>query len=264
MKTIKNLRNKIDFFLRKSIRFSREYKEKNESKENLFDYLPDEKKFIAQKKEKLYFEKYCLDQLKNNSTLRNYLENLATIELLENHIKVDRKTPKVLDIGSKNWFYAAGQYNFFKYNNFEKEIRLDGIEIDAFRVYSNFYTRRDYALYYSKGLKNCRYICGDLLNHQEKYDYIIWFFPFVTEMPLLEWGLPLKVFKPSEMLQHAAGLLNPGGMILTVNQDKDEYLIQQELIKKLQLNYKKKGKFNNSFLEYKHNRYVTLIHSGEF
>ncbi len=261
MKSLKSFYNEIDFFFRKQIKFSRKFSGKNELKNNLFDNLPPQKRRIAEDKEGLYLKKYRLDYLKQNSARRNYLENLAIIELLENYIQVDKDSPKILDIGSKNWFYASGQYHFFRYNNFKKEIRLDGIEIDAYRVYSDFCTRRDYALYYTKTLKNCRYITGDLLKHSGEYDYIIWFFPFVTQYPLLEWGLPLSVFKPREMLRHAAGMLNPGGKMLIVNQDENEYSAQQGLLEQLHLDYTRHNSFKNSFLEYEHGRYVTVVRS---
>lgn len=259
MKLIKHFYNKLDFFLRKNLKFSREYQGKNEQKENLFERLDGLKKIQAEHKEKLYLERYYLENLKNNSTKRIYLENLAIIELLESNIEVTKEFPKILDIGSKNWFYAVGEYNFFKYNNFNKQIVLTGLEIDAFRVYSDFHTRMDYALYYSKELENCNYIQDDLLKHQGKYDYITWFFPFVTETPLLEWGLPLNLFKPYEMLKHASELLEPEGLIIIVNQDKKEYTIQQEIIKELGLRAEKKGLFRNSFLQYEHERYITLV-----
>ena len=258
---LKNLYNEIDFFFRSHIRFSRKYKGENESKENLFEYLPEENRLRIKEKEALYFEKYCLHKLKDNSTKRNYLENLGVIELLETCINVEKNNIKILDIGSKNWFYVFGEYSFFKYNNFEKEICIDGIEIDAFRIYTDFHSRHDYALYYSEGLENCRYIAGDFLKHQSKYDYIIWFFPFVAEYSLLKWGLPLGTFKPLEMLRHAVDSLNPGGSILIVNQDENEYSVQESLIKKLNVSYKKQGSFKNSFLEYKHKRYVTVINA---
>ena len=262
MKFFKNLYNWIDFFLRRRIRFSRAYAGENESKDGLFNDLPEQKSLIAEEKESLYLKKYGLDYLKNNSTKRNYLENLAIVELLENYIQVDKPAPKILDIGSKNWFYARGQYNFFKHNNFEKNIEITGLEIDAFRVYSNLHTRYDYALYYTKGLENCRYIPGNLLDHQGKYDYITWFFPFVTEIPLLAWGLPLNTFKPLEMLEHAAGLLNSGGVMLIVNQDENEYSIQENLIKQLNLNYTKGYEFQNSFFEHEQKMFVTEVHSS--
>jgi hypothetical protein len=243
-----------------------------------------EKRQLAEEKEKVFLEKYNLYYLKENSTCRNYLENLAVIELLEEYIEAGGEAArlcvsKILDIGSKNWFYASGEWSFFKYNSIchpelvsgseipkqvrndkvEKEIYLDGIEIDAFRVYSDFHTRYDYAQFYIKNLENTRYIPKDFMLYNEKYDYIIWFFPFVTEFPLQEWGLPLSKFKPLEMLKHAYDSLNSGGKILIVNQDEKEYAIQEELIRKLNLSYEKKGDFKNSFLEYEHKRFVTIV-----
>ena len=261
-KFLKNLHNEADFFFRRNIKLKRKYSGKNEPKENLFEDFSGEKREIAEEKEKFYLERYRFDYLKQNSTRRNYLENLATTELLENFLSSgfdNKESIKILDIGSKNWFYASGEYHFFKYSGKEKEVFLTGIEIDAFRVYSDFHTRHDYAEFYIKNLENARYIADDFMQHKEKYDYIIWFFPFVTEFPLQEWGLPLSKFKPAEMLLHAYDSLNPGGKILIVNQDEKEYKIQQEFLKKLNLSYEKKGDFKNSFLEYERNRYVTII-----
>lgn len=251
LKFLKNIYNELDFFFRKNIRLKRKYTGKNEPKEN---NLPE--------KEKLFLEKYNLYTLKENSTCRNYLENLAVIELLESYLYVEesRKSVKILDIGSKNWFYAAGEWHFFKYCNREKEIYLDGIEIDAFRVYSDFHTRYDYAQFYIKNLENTRYITKDFLLHKDGYDYITWFFPFVTEYPLLEWGLPLSVYKPVEMLRHGYNSLNIGGKLLIVNQDEKEYAIQEDLLKKAGFAYERKGEFISSFLEFEHKRLITIVY----
>ena len=138
------------------------------------------------------------------------------------------------------------------------------MEIDAFRVYSNFYTRYDYARYHTQGLANCWYLPKNLLKHQGKYDYITWFYPFVTEVPILAWGLPLRLLKPLKMLEHAANLLKPGGLMLVVNQNEKEYSIQEDLIKKLNLGYIKKGEFENSFLDDDRSKYVTLIIENKF
>lgn len=257
-----NIYNKIDFFFRQKIKIKRKYTAKSEPKLNLCDNFPTETREIAQEKEKYYLEKYCLQSLKQNSTCRNYLENLATIELLENFIDLSQETNnklKILDIGSKNWFYVSGEFSFFKYKGILKEVFLDGIEIDAFRVYSDLHTRYDYAQFYMKNLENTRYITKDFLEHNEKYDYITWFFPFVTKIPHQKWGLPLSKFKPPEMLNHAYNSLNPNGRIIIVNQDEKEYIIQEDLIRSLNLTYEKKGCFKNSFLEYEHDRYITIV-----
>lgn len=283
---IKSFYNELDFFFRRNIKLKRKYSGKNEPKENFFGHFSGENKKIAEEKEKLYLEKYHLQGLKENSTCRNYLENLAVIELLESCFFTPTPCPppsregelslvrgeaphqlpennkniiKVLDIGSKNWFYASGEWSFYKYGGGEREIFLDGIEIDAFRVYSDFHTRYDYAQFYIKNLPNTRYITKDFMEHNDKYDFIVWFFPFVTEFPLLEWGLPLSRFKPAEMLRHAYECLNENGKILIVNQDETEYEIQEELIRDLNLAYEKLGEFKNSFVEFERKRYVTIV-----
>lgn len=259
----KNIHNEIDFFFRKNIRLKRKFVGKNEPKDNLFEDFSGEKNQLAEAKEKVYLEKYKLRTLKENSTCRNYLENLAVTELLESSVSLNDELGqkiKILDIGSKNWFYASGEWSFFKYAGEEKEIALDGIEIDAFRVYSNFHTRYDYAQFYIKNLENTRYLSKDFLQHKKTYDFIIWFFPFVTEFPLLEWGLPLSTFKPAKMLRHAYECLNSGGKILIVNQDEKEYAIQEELLKGLNLPYDKKGDFINSFVKFERKRLVTVVY----
>jgi len=267
IKFFKNIYNEIDFFFRRNIRLKRKYTGINELKENLFKHFDYEKKQTAEEKEKFYLEKYKLQDFKRNSTCRNYLENLTVIELLENFLSLDclsasseeKNIVKILDIGSKNWFYASGEWHFFKNNNQNREISLDGIEIDAFRVYSDFHTRYDYAQFYIKNLTNTRYIAKDFLKNDDKYYYIIWFFPFVTEFPLQEWGLPLSKFKPSKMLKHAYNSLNSGGKILIVNQDEKEYAIQEDIIRNSNFSYEKKGCFENSFLEYERKRLVTIV-----
>ena len=96
---------------------------------------------------------------------------------------------------------------------------------------SNFYNRYEISKFYKKDLKNTEYIAGDFLKHSQKYDYIVWILPFITEYPLIKWGLPLEYFKPEEMLLHAYDLLKPDGEILIINQGEKEAEIQTELFK---------------------------------
>ena len=250
-----NIKNSIDFWLRKRIKISRgNYSPKNEPKAEIFDNL-------AKEKEEKFLLKYNLAHLRENSTKVNYLENLYTIDLLENFLNpLPSKNLKILDIGSKNWSYAQGEYHFFKYNNFEKEIYLDGIELDANRLYLDLCSRFDYAQYYIKNLINARYIAGNFLNHRENYDYIVWVLPFVTTLPLLKWGLPLKHFQPEEMLKHAYNNLLPDGKILIVNQGEEEYKIQQKLCESLKIPYFGKGLFKSVFMDFQPERFITMIH----
>lgn len=264
-KLLHNIYNHIDFRLRNFFKLSRsKYNPANELKENLFDNFKEPQKTVAVKKELDYLEKYQLQRLKNNSTRRIYLENLNIIEFLETYIKCKNNINQleILDIGSKNWFYAEGEYNFFKYNNQEKTISMIGIEIDAYRLYTDFYSRRDYALHYIKNLINCKYIADDVMQHNKQYDFITWFFPFVTPEPLLNWGLPLKLYRPDKMLKHVFSLLKPDGKLIILNQGKEEYLKQEELLKKLNIPYLKQGMFNSSFIDFSFERYVTVVNKN--
>ena len=169
----KNFYNEIDFFFRKNIRLKRKYTGKKEPKESLFEHFFGEKRQLAEEKEKFYFEKYHLQEFKDNSTCRNYLENLAVIELLESCFNKEFLSPtplpppsregelslergeapitginklsfsatnesvriccdnpiKILDIGSKNWFYSSGEWSFFKYSSICHPELVSGSEI---------------------------------------------------------------------------------------------------------------------------------------
>lgn len=247
-----DIKNKIDFALRNFFKFSRKgFFVPSESKNGLF-------KGDTLKKERIFYTKYDLKYIEATATKRNYKENLYTIDLLETYLKPEKKENlKVIDIGSKNWFYATGEYHFFR--KYSKKLKLDGIEIDAYRVYSNLYSRYDAAMYYSKHLENTNYIADDFLNHKGKYDYIVWILPFITKTPLEAWGLPNEYFKPEKLLQKAYNDLEENGSMIIVNQGEKEYGVQKELLEKLQIPYEDCGEFKSDFLKYKHKRFVFVI-----
>lgn len=248
-----NLKNKIDFFLRKNLGFSRKnYFAKNETKENLLNSKE------MREREKFLHEKYALDFLRVNSSRANYLENLYTLDLLDKYLKIDFQTNlKVLDIGCKNWFYAKGEYFFFK--KFSESLMLKGIELDANRLYTNFYTRKEVAKFHINNLSGAKYIAGDFLMQEEKFDYIVWILPFVTKSPLIKWGLPEKYFQPEKMLNHARQSLNPNGKIFIINQGLEEYEAQKTLCKNLGISYQELGEVSSCFLKYENKRYATLL-----
>lgn len=250
---IKNLKNKIDFYLRAKINLSRKgYFEENESKEGLFS---DEK--ILKKEAKL-FDKYNLSSIKQTTTRYNYLENLYTLDLLDRFLDVSVKNELgVLDIGCKNWFYAKGEHSFFEKHC--DKLAINGIELDANILYSNFYSRAEVAKFYIKDLVGAKFLEGDFLKHNERYDYMVWILPFVFESPLLMWGLPKNYFKPKEMLKHAYDMLNGSGKIFIVNQGLEEYNEQKSLCDDLKLPYRDIGAVQSDFLEYKHQRCVIIV-----
>lgn len=264
MEIFENIKNSVDFFLRQKFAFSRKnYSEKNEDKEGL---LASPK---ALEKEQELIAKYDLDYLKNNSTRQNYLENLYTIDVLDKHFTPHPgfahplpqgarvKELKVLDIGCKNWFYAKGEYFFFK--KYCQNLQLNGIELDSNRLYTNLYSRKQVALFHIRDLQNTNYIEGNLLNHSAKYNYIIWILPFVVKDPLIRWGLPMKYFQPAELLKKTYDLLENSGSMLIINQGEYEYEVQQKLCEKLEIKYNTFGEVKSEILTYNIPRYSILI-----
>ncbi|MBR2068367.1 MAG: hypothetical protein IJ877_01265 [Candidatus Gastranaerophilales bacterium] len=197
---------------------------------------------------KNYFEK---------ESLTNILRNIYYFQTFDKYFKAENKKISILDIGSKNWEYVKAQYYFFK--TYSKDFVLNGIELDYNRLNTNFYSRYEIAKFYTKNLENTNYIKGDFLEHNQKYDYIIWILPFVSKYPLIKWGLPLKYFKPLEMLSHAMYLLNSKGQMLIVNQGKKEYSIQKELNEKLNLKAEYFGEIEDKFNLFKNKRYICKI-----
>ena len=219
-----DLRNSFDFFVKNKIRFSR-------------------KNFVEKNPQRIE---------------RNRFENLYTKNFLEKFIeKRELHSAKILDIGCKNWFYARGEYDFFK--SFCKTITLDGVEIDAHRLYSNFYSRYETSKYYTKGLENVHYIVGNLLDVRGEYDFIVWSLPFVSIYPHMSWGLPKKYFMPEKLLMHAFSLLNDNGQMLIINQGEAEAEIQRDLFRKLDIKFEEKGLVPNEYVQYAHNRYAFLV-----
>ena len=218
------LKNNIDFFIRSCTKFSR--------------------KNFVEKDERML--------------LRVEMENLYVYDILNNAFeKAHISHAKILDIGSKNWFYASGEYRFFK--EFCDEITLHGVELDAYRLYSNFYSRYEVAKFYTRNLKNTNYFAKNLLELVGQYDYIVWILPFVLQEPLCAWGLPKKFFCPDKLLLHAFKLLKEGGQMFIVNQGIVEAQVQRELFESLHIKYKELGRLHSPYFEYQNERFGWVI-----
>lgn len=249
---IDNIRNNFDFFLRNSITFSRRnYSETSQDLSEVF-CNEEQKEFYNYLKQKYDYK------LLEDSTRRNFTGNLYFLNIFDKYLtRKEGEKFSVLDIGSKNWAYVKSEYVFFK--SFAKKFNLTGIELDAYRLYSNLYNRYEVAKFYIKDLPNTEYIAGDLLKHNQKYDYIIWSLPFIVEYPFVKWGLPLKYFKPEKMLLHAYSLLNNKGEMLIINQGEDEYEMQQELYKKTNLPFTPLGEIEDKLNIFKNKRFCSRI-----
>lgn len=245
-----NLRNSIDFFLRRKIHFSRiNYTEKNENKADLG--FSD----FEVKQENYLLNKYNFEDYKNNSTVANYCQNLYILALLDKYLLVNpTEKISILDIGSKNWYYVRSEYSYFR--KYCTELQLDGVEIDAYRLYANFYNRLEVAKFYMKGLSGVNYISDDVRNINNTYDYIIWILPFVLIEPHRYWGLPDKYFNPHNLFKHAHSLLNSKGKMFIINQGEHELEAQKNIIKGLNF---ETLLIDNIFYQYKYNRYLSII-----
>lgn len=123
----------------------------------------------------------------------------------------------VLDVGSKNFYYAESLHAFFRPSS------LTGVEIDAYVTYGNLHSRYDYARFFIEGLPNTRYLPADFLACEETAQVICLFYPFVTERAVRSWGLPKGLLKPEPFFRKARQGLLPGGKVFMVNQGTREY-----------------------------------------
>ena len=219
-----DLKNNIDFFIRNKTQISR-------------------KNFVERNPE----------LINRNVQENNYIYDILNQCFEKKHLE----DVKILDIGSKNFFYAAGLHRYF--SEYCQNFVIDGIEIDAHRLYANFYSRYEVAKYYIKNFNNINYITGNVLDLNKKYDYITWFLPFVLEYPHIKWGLPKRYFYPEKVLSHVLRLLKDNGQLLIINQGENEANAQEELLNKLRVSYKKLGLIKNEKFKYKNERYVFLI-----
>lgn len=248
MDFLENLKNKIDLFIRNKTKFSRKnYYEKPES--NVTSKL---------KAEEILFKKYNLNGFNKSLTKKSYVENLYLLDVLDKYFpKNFKENASVLDIGSKNWTYVLGQFYFF--NKYYKNFSLEGIELDAYRLNSQFYSRAEIAKYFIKNLKNTTYLPENLLNYNKKCDIILWFLPFLFKSTHMKWGLEEKSFYPEKLLVHAYNLLNDEGKIFIINQGSEEFLQQEKLCENLGLKYQHIGEIQSEFSQFKQKRFAGLI-----
>ena len=247
-----DIRNRFDFFMRKRMNLSRSnYSEKPQ---NYKDALFGAEQIRLYELLKQEYDTSLIE----NSTQRNFSENIYFLNVFNKFLsKKSAESISVLDIGSKNWSYVKSEHAFF--SSFAKELHLNGIELDAYRLCTNLYTRYEIAKFYTKGLLSTEYIVGDFMEHNDKYDYIIWILPFIKKYPLIKWGLPLKYFKPKEMLLHAYNCLKDGGELLIINQGEEEYTIQQKLNRELGLDDVLYGEIPDVFNLFLNKRYCLKI-----
>lgn len=122
----------------------------------------------------------------------------------------------VQDIGSSNFWYAAVLQTFFQ------PAEMVGIEVEGHRMYSNGYSRLDYAHGYIECLPNSTFFVGDYAGYHRPADVVTAWYPFVTPGPVLAWRMPLSVLNPAALFSRVAHNLPPHGLFIMINQSREE------------------------------------------
>ena len=179
-----------------------------------------------------------------------------------------------LDVGAKNWAYVEALDGFLQRFLPQPAVmpthpvlgetpsyRLDGVELDPHRRYTNLQTRAQAAQAFIQVLPYAAYHAGPIQHWQESAQVISLFLPFVFEEPHLAWGLPLDYFAPQALLNHLLHLLEPGGLLIIVNQGDVEAEAQGALFDQaqadcpnFQLQIKNLGQLDTPFIEYRYPR----------
>lgn len=199
MDVLKSLRNQVDFFIRSKVRFEKE--------------LP--KDFPIPDSEKKFQEE-----------IKDFLDALDFMRLFS----TPQNSYVLCDVGAKNFSLAPLLDSYLIEN--KKVGEIHGIEIDAYRRFANFYTRADYARYFCRQAREAYFHPNDFMSFEKKCDVILMLNPFVSEAPLLAWGLPLKYLKPSQLFGHAYELLlDQNGTLVLSSPSEDEFEISSRLAK---------------------------------
>ena len=264
---ITNLRNMIDYPLRQLFRWRRNGLNLTyQSKKKMFSEFSEDEQIRLNYLAENYLHKYDLDWIYRNSNQRIYRQNLYYLQLLETVFKnagVNSlpETIHAADIGVSDWFYVQVLHSFCKKWNAEKDrkVLLEGYEIDAFRVYSDLYSRMDYALAFCSNLENVHYYPEAFKGREDFYDLVFMFFPFIHTREHLQWGLPIKYYDPHLLLSDTWKGLREGGYLLVVNQGQAEAEVQAGLFRELGITPFYNQKFNSKFYSYDFDRYAFLI-----
>jgi hypothetical protein len=248
-----NLRNSLDWNLR-----------------NLFTWSPTAVEVAEDKEAETgasWTGRYTLGEARTRMTAWRWNRNLAFLETLDRVVQeprvqrflASRPTLKALDIGSKNFDYVDALAAVLSQAAGRRVLDLTGLEVDAHRRYTDFRTRRAWAEHYCSFVPGTRYLAQGLEDHQGAYGLISWFLPFLTERPLVRWGLPASLLRPGALYDHAYGLLEPGGVLVLVNLNGDEEGLQHGLIQQRGHIFTSLGSVPSTFIPERRDQRVTLV-----
>jgi hypothetical protein len=192
---------------------------------------------------------------------QNALRNYHLLHLLDQVSERFHWRPKegarLLDVGSKNFYYAPALHAFFMPRQFV------GIELDGFHMYRGFYTNLSYANYYEKQISNTAYRVMNFKDYHAAVDGMIWLFPFVLKEDVVTWYLPLHAFEPMALFQHARNILAPEGFIFMMNTDVEEFSLSADFLRRIGFSQQGLEVYENGLLPKKITPYISLwVHSA--
>jgi hypothetical protein len=252
------VRNTIDYPLRQLFRWRRRgYVIQNENKDGLFSDLPAEQRLAAWQQVQGKVTRYRLEPLYLNSSVELFLKNLYYLDMLEkglaDHAAQWGQVLYAADIGASDWFYAPALAAFLRQAGTitrARQLRLDGYETDAYRVYADFYSRYDHTMAHINGLDEVTYIPQAFQEKHKMFQVVTQFFPFVFAHDHLEWGLPGGLFQPEAVLQAAWNSLVPGGVLLIVNQGEEEHHAQRRMMQAAGMVVEKAARVESIYYRY--------------
>jgi len=242
---VKTAANAAAFALRQKIRWRRGRPRLiGDDRPDDYAEWPGETRAEAHALAETLMERYALGPFRSILSRDQFRKNVYLLDVLE---KVWRRLPapprpaasesfSALDVGTADWNYVFALHAFLKKRLSPSdtpdvaagppgEFRLAGLEIDGYGVYSNGYSRCDYAQAYVAAL-------GDpgvslrfenaLEADSPPQDVLFCFFPFLLPYQILDWGLPLRQLKPAELLRRQASWLKPGGLWLLFTHAEEE------------------------------------------
>jgi hypothetical protein len=238
LSTLRAPGNALNFAVRQLIGWKRGLPElRNESKRDLFAFLGTKhERRAAEACEGRLRSRYRLKALQEASSRLDYGENLAVLEALERALGQENlpSALRVVDVGAKNWSTVCAVERFFRHHGDQnRDVELDGVEIDAHGMYPDFHSRHDYALAYAAQTQNPKacYWAEDFLQFDRGgYDVVLCMYPFLTRYALLQWGLPLHLFRPERFVERLVQTTRPGGLLVVFNQTDSERTRLHELL----------------------------------
>lgn len=133
------------------------------------------------------------------------------------------------DVGSSNFWYARALHAFFA------AASLTGVEMEGYRIYSNGYSRWDYAQGYITDLPRTSFKVADYTQYADPVETIVAWFPFVSAIPVLAWRMPLRVLTPHALVRRVADNLLHAGVFVMINQGLQEASIAFDLCRRVGL-----------------------------